>query len=324
MIEKRILPFNLNPPYKTYGYLWFPNGIILANFKEAENWILSKNIYLGFSDRRFKVYDRESSFFDYGPLIKEERVFRFYDVICNSELLIKMIEGLICENYYIEGYWNERAISALSAYNRFDFPHIYYLYGFDRKKGELFFAGYTSENKYSPFIVTYDEYIQSIKQYKSDTNRLILTKVNKQFKCRFNPEDVKNAIDDYLKSRCKFVDDTESDYLGINAQNKYIELLEKNTSDKGIDIRNSRLLMEYKNVLLKAIKKCFCFKDEELKELDRIYEYYNVQHLLSIKFNITKNRETLYKIVSKLNIVTQNEKELLEIIMNKFIEVYGF
>ncbi len=82
--------------------------------------------------------------------------------------------------------------------------------------------------------------------------------------------------------------------------------------------------MEYKNVFLKAIKKCFSFKDEELKGLDRIYEYYNIQHLMSIKFNITKKRETLNSIVSKLKIITQNERKTLEIIMKKYYDVHGF
>ena len=312
MKKKKILPIDLNPFYRTYGYLWFPNGIIMANFDNSEDWIISNNINLGYSNNQLKVYDRESSFLDSGPLIIQERIIHHYDLITNPAFVLHCIEDLIDSDYYIEGFWNEKAISVMFPYKKYDFYHSYYLYGYDNEKKDLYAVGYTYGNQFSSFIISYDEYLESLLQYSSDRHRLIVTSVNRNYTCQFDRDKVLMSIDDFLNSKCRFVNYFENDFLGFDAQLHYIDLLRQIAQDgERIDLRNSRLLMEYKNVFSKAVLRCFFDKHRPSDSFEELYRKYVLQHSLSLKYNITQKKEIIERLISLLIACSYKEKEYL-------------
>ncbi len=311
-----VLPLSLNPPYKTYGYLWFDDGIIMGNFENAMQWILSNNIHIGLSDKILKVYNRESSFINKGPLIVKEKFFYYYDVINNPESIIKMIEGYIDSGYYVEGYWNEKAIKAKTAYQKYDFQHNYYIYGYNHMSNEFLSVGYTSSMQYNNFRVSYGEFIESIRTHNSDINQIVLSSVNYNFKCAFEPDKVRIAIIDYLNSFGRFVvnnDTIMNESYGEKAIYDYIDSLREIASGNGlIDIRNSRLLMEYKQVFYRAISQLPELLFGKSSEIDKIYRVYKVQHYLSLKYNITRRKSIIDKLIDLLQRSVSNERVFLE------------
>lgn len=310
------LPLSLNPPYKTYGYLWFDDGIIMASFKNSMQWILSNNIHIGLSKKQLKVYNRESSFINQGPLIVKEKTIYYHDVVSNPQSIIRMVEEYIDSGYYIEGYWNEKAIKEKPAYQKYDFQHNYYIYGYNSVRNDFLSVGYTNLNQYTNFRFSYSEFIDSLKTYNSDVNKIILSKVNHNFVCVFEPDKVRIAINDYLNSYGRFIisnDVSMNESCGEKAINDYVELLCEIASENGlIDMRNSRLLMEYKQVFRRAISQLPELKIIESSEIDRIYKGYEIQHYLSLKYNTTRKRNEIDKLIDLLRRLVENERDFLE------------
>lgn len=317
MKEKVILPFDTKPLYKTYAYLFFYNGIISGNNPAMNDWIISHWLDLTIKESSLGVLNRDTSFLDKGPLLIETNHSIYYNELTeNPEKVIKKIIRYISEGYYIEGSYDEYDVSACLAYHRFHMPHYYNIYGYNNNKALFYAIGYTKNNKLEPFTIGYTEFVQAVLECNCDNNYIAYVKYNGSFKYDFDWNSVYNSMSDFLNSKsrkCLF----DNKYLfGVRAQDEYINhLVDVSKGNDEIDMRNCRLLMEYKSVIHKTVKRHPDYEKIAVKPIYiDLYNNFDRQHYLGLKYEFNRDKSIITKMVEILKSSFEKEETILRIL----------
>ena len=160
------LPFCISPYIVTYHNKAFPLGVIQGNSKiDLTSWISGKFINCFFHssslDHKFDLYTLdpwgEQDGANSSQTIKlDKNMFKKLSID-----ILKTIKKLMDNGYYIHGSYNEKYIPSKKAYKSFDFMHDYILIGYE-DYGILYSVGYTKNEKYEEFTITFDEYLASL------------------------------------------------------------------------------------------------------------------------------------------------------------------
>lgn len=304
---------NSNPLYQSFDYVAFPCGIIEGSFDKSELWICSNILDICFSETNLWVLNRESSFLDKGPLITNKDELYYYDLLYYPEKAIKQLQDIITDDWYIEGSFNEIAIPEKIDYKRRDNIHSFFIYGYDDSEQVFYAIGHTRSGQFETYDIKYDTFLESVRLNREDVSALLLTKSNDTFECFFDCEKVYQSIDNYIKSKNKYIDIKKGTLCGIDALRTYVNyLICQYKNKRKIDPRNSRLLSENKSVLFKAIQNLPAFGRVNKKELEDIYDSYSRHHYLILKYNISGDILLLKNIIIQLNKLIKDEKRVLQ------------
>lgn len=310
------LRMNANPLYQSFDYVAFPCGIIEGSFDNSELWICSNILDIYFRDLNLWVLNRESSFLDKGPLITNKDELYYYDLLYYPEKVIKQLQDIIEDNWYIEGTFNEIAIPEKTDYKRRDNTHSFFIYGYDDSEQVFNAIGHTRSGQFESYDIKYETFLESVRLNRQDITTLLLTKPINGFECFFDCEKVYQSIDNYIKAKNKYIDNKKGTLCGIEALRAYANYLTyQYKNGRKIDPRNSRLLSENKRVFLKAIQNLPSFCRVSQKELEETYDCYSRHHYLVLKYNLTGNTLLIQNIINKLYDAIEKEKRILQMIV---------
>lgn len=314
MKDKVILPFDIDPRYKTFAYLFFYNGIISGNSHLADDWIISHWLDLIIKDTSLGICNREKSFFDTAPLMIENSHNIYYnELVENPEQVIEKILTYILDDNYIEGSFDEYEISACSAYQCYHMTHYYNIYGYDNEKHLFYAFGYTKNKKLEPFTISYNEFVKAVLACGCDNNYISLIKYNNKFRCEFDWNSVHVSMSDFLNSKCSKVLFDNQYLFGIEAQTTYLnQVIDVFNTNDGLDLRNCRLLKEYKNTVHEVIKRHPDYKKiKELSFYKEIYDIYEQQHNMGIKYRVTNEIGIIGRMIDMLKYAFEKEEIIL-------------
>ena len=204
-------------------------------------------------------------------------------------------------------------VGALKAYQKYDHIHDYILIGYE-EDNILYSVGYTKTGRYEEFTITFDEYLDSLINSTNSFIDINTCKYHPEGNFAFNNSNFCQELSDYINS-------TNSKAIGCNKIYgiKSIEELKSYVFDdvSEIDIRYIKILLEHKNLMKLRLE--YVYKDsisDIPEKYKKVSEEANRMYLLSIKYNITKNKDILESIENGFNLILNLEKELLPRVFN--------
>lgn len=311
---KVILPFDEAPESTTYHWIAFPLGVIKANIKDYFYWLSCKLINC--------VYRRDIAQYDFiekdvwgvkQGLSETQTVDIIPQILSNDYInVISLLEFLIQEGYFITGEYNEFYIPQKSMFNRSDYLHDYIIWGYDNRKELFFTTGYLKNGDYRTFEIPYSNYYNSIVNTPSMRVKMWFHKINKKFNARLDISTISDQLESYISSTCRDEEHTANTIFGIDVWH-YLESQLSNYHAPFIDLRQSRLIMEHKNIMflrLNELQKNGYLKDNSLVEKYHcdVVEKAKLLHLLFIKYNLVHTQITInhaLEVLRAVNIVEQ-------------------
>ena len=311
------LPFEKKPYIVTYHNKAFPLGVIQGNAKfDLTPWIAGKFINCFFDEssanHKFNFYTFDSWGEKDG--VNSSQTIRL-DKKMFKELsidIIKTVKCLLDNGYYVHGSYNEKYIREKKPYEKYDYMHDYILIGYE-EDGILYSVGYTKYDRYEEFIISFDEYLDSLINSTNTYIDINTCKYHEEGNFSFNKSGFIQELSDYLSSNIPFSAYANKIY-GLKAMEALKDFVVSN--DFKIDVRYIRAFMEHK--LLMYLRISYVYRNSSSAIVDKYQKAVDEAkkiHLLSLKFNITKNKEILKIIENSFNLILQLEKQLLPLII---------
>lgn len=328
MMKRIILPFEINPIFTVYQTKAYELGIIQANYGDIRPWIYNKNINVQYlkNKKRFTFVYYDLWLTDEGMNTCQK--LRLQQNILNSENLniFSLVNEMLENGYYVYFRCNEFYIPHKYAYNKRDFDHDGFIYGYVDNERLYYSAGYTENQKYEAFTFTYDEFIQGVTNLKSGQLHFDFIKPTQMLKNELNLKDICDDLFDYIHSINIRPNVAENKIFGMDCLRFFVAYIgEIRESGREIDIRHCRLFAELKALMLERIEYLYQNKyiqnELHVKDYADLYQKSRMIHNLCLKYNLTKKQMVLDKIVSMQNESIEKEHTVLLDILN---ELYVF
>lgn len=316
---RRILPL-ANPPYKGFQHLLFPLSAILTR-KEYYPWFYNNYIQVFCVSNSYNIFFPDSRMI---PWDYHETQKHYIINICHCNLITYII-NFINDDYYIETGVDEFYLPHRRAYQKYHFGHQLLINGYDETKKVLIVYGYDEAMKTMQIEISYEDFIQAnfgpvanvgYKIYRPSHAEPLKTYIDLIL--------IKEFVEDYLFSKNTFerirmyspVPDSSVKF-GMDTYQWLINLLESFQSKYlNFDIKPMHLFWENKNCMKMRIE--FLLKNNILKGLDKIYEYYSnieVEALicknLLLKYSITEKDDCIIKIIGLIKKIQEEEQHAL-------------
>lgn len=331
-MKKITLSLETNPWIQAFQMRNYELGIM----QEKTPWILSKYINCYYYDKGsalfYHVTDEGNFFQNCGATLVQK--FRFDKTILKLGIIdfIKLTEDSLINGWYFTGYFDEYYIKSKKAYNKFHFRHNILVYGFSKEDKVFNAIGYTSKNKYLPFIISYDEYNSAIysdfdkinepyEKKNIDKIEFDAFKINPDYEFKFDIKELYKRINDYYNS----INSNDINYkgliYGINSERKFLSYLESffQSPENSIDVSYSRLYMELKNIMyirLKYLESISCITPGLSDAYEPLAKKQQCIHLLALKYNLTKNTSILGNTSRLMNEIINVETVILRKVLN--------
>lgn len=201
-MKPTVLPINQSPFITSKLFVAYQCSI----FQTAERmpWFINKfhNIIQGYESRTLRYDHVHTDEWFCNEKAAHKQYFLLGTEILEYESvdIIAMIEKLISEGYYLAGNFNPYYISTRKEYKNLDTNIPYFIYGFCSKRKEFLALGNTLNERYSPYSILYDDYIQGLKHRNDKLMNFNFVKLNEDFKYNTNLNEIYNGTKDYLNS----------------------------------------------------------------------------------------------------------------------------
>lgn len=302
-MEKIKLPFDMDPPLKTYHNLAHPLGILGGNMPDQAiwfPWLCQKYINCSVSyspELKFDVYATDRFF-------EKDKVFHVLDLSVpkngwkailedglgmSEYAFIDFVKRCLSQEFYVRGIYNEKYISSKGSYQRRDYPHDYLLFGFDDEKQGFYSVGYTKTGRYEEFIIPYEQYYTAIFPGACSDLSMKVIKWNQDRSYETSFPVVLRDLRHYLNSTAYRPPSSPEASYGLSAWRKLIEDIK---SSDYIDVRFTKLFAEHRNLMLRRLQ--YFGKQGVIDgSIGEAYspskEAADKAHLLSLKYNMTQN-----------------------------------
>ena len=238
-----------------------------------------------------------------------------------KHLLKKIIEK-IKKGFYVKGFFDEFYIPEKKAFNKYHYKHDFMLYGVDEYERKLIAIGYTKSDTYITYDISFDDFerslislermaspgeymffIEFLKLKENNTYKFDYDKAVKRLYYYLHPEKINSY--DFL--------------YGIDAFEKIISQL-----NIKFDLRQVRLLMEHKNIMLDRLnylhQNNYCQLTCEIAEYEKIAKFmFSIFHI-AVKYSVTHSEEDLVKIIVKLKTLRNEEIRVLSTVYEKLLQ----
>ncbi|OXM13899.1 hypothetical protein CGZ75_12865 [Paenibacillus herberti] len=249
-------------------------------------------------------------------------------MLCLSSFLFySLLEvNLLIYSYYVFIHLDEFYIPESSAFQKFRFPHMILIYGYDYNDKYFRTAGFFSGGKFTRSTATFEQvkqaYLEMNVQYNYD-NYLVLFKFNRETVYCFDIPNMVHQLEDYFFSR-----DTSQNYrslrnplpcrFGMDVYKDFVEHIEEVSVGGYLSKHAFQLLWEHKKCMLLRLDylEKYVLKTN-LKEIYSMYEGIekkcDILRSLMIKYHITNERRLLKSMSSYVEKIENDEFKVLEV-----------
>ncbi len=281
-----VLPIDENPEFSEVHTSAYMLSILKTSNAFANMWLLKNCIPIFFAEKFSHTIS-----YEYHPLW----FFRFF----NSRIsfyyyrkdIIKSIKKYIDKKYYVILCVNERYIPNRTAYDREDFLHDILIYGYDNNESTFCTIAYDNTGKYCSHKCFYNQVELAHRTHPEHFYKFYALKVNENYNFNFfSIKELNKKISRYLKPVKK--------NTGINAYKLFRkELIEAyNFNYNDVDIRGFRLMME-RSEALELMGTYFSIDSAVENDINILSQMSKALFYLALKFNITQNKEVLYRLI---------------------------
>lgn len=325
-----ILPL-AKPLLRSYLHHAYQTSILLNKPDRSMPWLLSNYIQLysdgnEFSPVQFYMPDETNYTWNVAcPLLESQILNRSMIARLNlniSELAIQAIN----EGYYIVTYVNDKYVPGKPSYQARDHSHMFFIYGYDLDERVFYHLGYhdnlfgTTKVDFSVFETAY----YNNEGYIYNTHsRFMLYRMNEHFHYSFNVKEVIRQLKDLLygNRQTKF-DDDPVHLFGFGVYDYLVRIMERKIQNGEIvNIIPLYLLSEHKSLMgmrLEMLGKAGCL--ENAGHYRRLYanierRFYTLR-TKALRYNLTRNKETMDDIGQEMKRVKDEEMEILHEIVS--------
>ncbi|WP_407384150.1 hypothetical protein [Ruminococcus sp.] len=327
------------PSIMTYVYESYMLGIMEAYGDDYKEWMLSNYIQLNCHDNIYKDRDVFLAFYGdvgiYSPYLKVQKLSWSFVRTLGVDLksLFKKSIDIGCYLYFkLDEYY----VPNRRTFGKSHYIHDNLILGYD-EEGFIVFGynckGICEKNtiNYNQLILALESIITDIDKEQWEDRMYILQYQKADY--HLNIDLIKESLYDYIhsinrKDKLKrFSNPLSNTVYGLATYDKVIEYLNylvdgDDSFNEGaliggnahIDNRIFRIIMEHKNLMLKRIeylsKKMDNLEDiiEEYKKIRKIAE---ANHYLAVKYQLTAEKKTLYKIIENVELIKNSDGEVL-------------
>ena len=320
-MNRIVLPIEEKPAICCYHNMAFPLSIIQGCSKsigkDCTSWMIGK--YLNC------VYFTNSPGNDYGICIDdwwgwEEGVLIHQCMDFLPELIkslnatpLDIVKHMIKNGCYVSGGFNEKYIPGKSAFGKYDYHHDYLIYGYDDYESVLYSIGYLSQRKYVPFKIKYVDFSCAIDDNLQPKKSFEIWKYNSEYEFSINIPRIRTCFTDYYNSTTSY-GKREKALYGFEANEKLKEYIQKfaiASNRRRIDDRYTRAFMEHKRMVLLCVKTIHEFTGIPIEPFNMIYEKSCSIFNLSLKFNVSKDKNELERICRLFDEIETMERKAI-------------
>lgn len=315
---------------------------ILGNEPKTKSWVFSNYIQI-YINKELNINKWGDYYFPMPYEIRPFEVCKWLEVQKNSEEfidgncedIVKYVINLIDNNYYVHMMINYKYLSK-SRYSKsnIDMEHDVLVYGYDNDAGILYCADFMFEtSKYVFSDCTYDEFrtaYTGVKGMPSYLNHYIFSyRIKKECDYEYHIKNIVFWLKQYTNS------EAPEYWVGYNYCNEknvvwgisYYDILVQrllSIEQDDLDIVFFYLLKDHKKIMIERLR--FIESNSlSMKEYIEAYEEMYCEHTIIvnmvIKYNLSKNKEVIKKIIYKLIEIKKMEGRVLKKLIN-FIECY--
>ncbi|OJU09417.1 MAG: hypothetical protein BGN88_09810 [Clostridiales bacterium 43-6] len=251
---KKILFINQNPPIKSISKVAYALSILLE--------YPSDYLYLinNFIDLKCDINGNNIEFVDKAINFSNHNLFTTYSIKIPTQSIVNigndilnLILNLINDGYYVHGIAN-----LIDYYDR-----SYLIYGYDDDKKILHTINHVKEGFYGKSILTYDNYLNSLKLNDKNSYIGFIRKLNNNTH-NVSILDIKGQIQNYA-----YIHNDSSILQGKNVFKKQIELLSNTKKYEKIEMKPFNILVEHKRLMADRIKYLIYTKGLDQKYLQK-------------------------------------------------------
>ncbi len=327
------------PPVIGYLHHAYPLSI-LANEEAYLPWFHSNYIQLycppnfqnPSSNRtmKFNFYRRPDQRVSFSPYLKVQLLDR--DLIFKSPTdILPFIVACIDKGYYIQPTVDEYFLPDSAAYQKRHLVHETLIYGYDKQT--FVGIGYNKNGDYASYHIMFSELEQAIVHADLtghyDPDGLRLFKYDSQAKYDFDIYLVREQFTDLLLARntsyrFRMVANPSDGAYGLatySCLRSYIESFLY--SPFSFDIRPAHILWEHKKCMVNRLKymEGYGYLKSEYRfsvQYEELARKTGMLRMMLLKFKITHSAVLLHRVLSILDDIAEEEKNLLQNLVKKF------
>lgn len=325
-MKTRILPFELSPSMSNYQLKAFELGIVEANEESIRPWIYNRYI-----NQLYMVKDLRFTYTNYDRWHAAEGVTECQKLCvmpemidsCSGINIINLIYEMINSGYYVFGRYNEYFIPEKKAYQNYYYVHDFLIYGYDESKQVYYSAGYLSDGKYKPFVISFDDFLTSLKTVTTEKLNFHFIKYNKGIDNKINVRMIYEDLFDYLHSINRRNIVNKDKVFGIECEYvfiTYLDRLRECAETNKIDLRHVKFFSEMKSLMYERLK---YLEDNSYinagisERYIQIKKYAELICMLSMKYNMNGKKDILIRLIELQTDIINKEREILNLVLNQ-------
>lgn len=336
-MQKKSLPV-LYPPITSWT--WHANVLsILSNYERTLPWVYSNYIQLWtrlnrheeiFTDFNFCNFPPEDCPWIYLQTLKRETISKM------TSDIIEFIKRAIDLDNYIYGVVDESQLIHRDKSEK-KYPHELFVFGYNDQDETFDVADFTFKGKYSFEKVTYSDFRRAYYNIERNEDYLLRGKGGIQllsfysdaFYC-FDTILVKESLEDYLYARnsqykYRSLHNPDEYVFGIDIYDTLIIYLNSFFSrNETIDLKPFHVMFDHKVLMVNRLKfmQVEAFLCSELSILDNYIKIKEASLIVRngiIKYNITKEKEILKRILLQIETIKKQEEQEIKNILENII-----
>ena len=305
---------------KNYQLKAFELGIIEANEDTVKPWIYNRYI-----NQLYMIKDRRFTYTNYDRWHAAEGVTECQKLCVKSEMLtsecgidiINLIHEMLDTGHYVFGRYNEYCIPQKKSYHTRYYVHDFIIYGYDEVEQVYYSAGYLADGKYKPFTIGFEDFYDALKTITTEKLNFHFIKYKNGIDNRIDIRMIYEDLYDYLHSINRRNIVNKDKIFGIDCEYVFVDYLEQLNSSEApylIDMRHPKFFAEMKMLMCERL----IHLEENSYVAKGVSELYgDVQKkaelicMLSLKYNATKDKNLLQKIINYQSEIINSEREIV-------------
>lgn len=309
------------PVVDVYIHHAFPVSVLPENLLK-NGWIHGRFISL-----EYIIKSPEEQYLDYPyyDFFADDDVFikGFYWLPFRTkkekQKLIGQIRECIDHGEYIHASWNEKYIPDTEFYQKRDFTHSCFIYGYNDEKSIFYTVNYLADMQWHEFEVDYDCFLHAVLPDKDREPKGYIGfeayRKSPVSDKEFDYEQMKKELHRFIFTRKK--------RIGINAGRAFLRDAGK-TAEKGEYIPRQSVYILYEH--LSRMMERFTFLNEngyteidlrDIKQLDVLREDFRLCIRLWLKYHLRQETETIRRMCQIADAALKEERKILKRIWKK-------
>ncbi|WP_339255930.1 hypothetical protein MKZ12_17985 [Paenibacillus sp. FSL R5-0713] len=301
--------------FNVYGSI----SSIISNNKKCFPWFYNNFIQIRY------VYDWDTFFFDNHHLLLDNCPWLNHHIVprfvieSKWDSIVDFIVDSIKLGHYVYLYVDRYFISTSKAYLKWSHVHEIFIYGFNSESKKFLIADNLSDGKYVQTECTFEEIAQGHNAIEVSNHFFLnihLLSKKEEEEYTLNLPQIILSIENYLNSVITLdVSFKEKTLFGQNAILFSVDKMIKD-ENKLLDKRAFHLFLEHKKLMLSRINYLIHVNELKYEHVSESYKdilrRFEIIKNLSLRYNITKDRDVLFRIRDQILDGLYEEKLILD------------